>query len=445
MKRRITWYAAVLPLLAVVGCGQGKALPRRGTVERLPRLTVVQPVRGKLTRDTELAATVESLKRVELAARVPGIVADLRDDMDIGRQVRKDEVLLRLAVPELDAEKKQKEATLEQMRKQAVQAQEAEAVAQREVEEAQKEEKRYAADLAYQQLRHQRFRDLVRRGAQEVQLEEEARRQLEAADAALQAARAKIQTRQAKARAAAADLEVARRRIPVAEAEVQKLAEMIAFATVRAPFDGVITRRWVDPGATIKDPGATLLTLVDMHRVRVLIDIPQRDVSLINTTEQNPNPDKKGDPVTVRIPELVDVVPRGEFTGTITRMARSLDPVTRTMRAEVELNNDKGYLRPGMYGTASVRMEERYVLQVPKTALIRRPDGKVAVFIVADPAGDPVTGKLKAVEIELGIDNDRMAEVRGTTLTGGELVVKRGNGVLREDDRVIAVPSERQP
>jgi RND family efflux transporter MFP subunit len=278
-----------------------------------------------------------------------------------------------------------------------------------------------------------------------VQLEEEARRQLEAADAALQAARAKIQTRQAKERAAAADLEVARRRIHVAEAEVQKLTEMISFATVRAPFDGVITKRWVDPGATIKDPGAALLTLVDMHRVRVLIDIPQRDVPLINTTEQNPNPDKRGDPVTVRIPELVDVVPGGEFAGAITRMARSLDPVTRTMRAEVELDNDKGYLRPGMYGTASVLMEERYVLQVPKTALIRRPDGKVAVFIVADPAGDPVTGKLKAAEIELGIDNDRMAEVRGNTLTGGELVVKRGNGVLREDDRVIAVPSERQP
>ena len=111
-----------------------------------------------------------------------------------------------------------------------------------------------------------------------------------------------------------------------------------------------------------------------------------------------------------------------------------------------EIDNVKGYLRPGMYGTALVVMEKRYnVMCVPKTALIRRGDGKVEVFVVADPTGDPVVGKLKHVEIELGIDNEKVAEVRGNTLTGKELVVKRGNGVLREDDRVIAVPSERAP
>jgi len=127
-------------------------------------------------------------------------------------------------------------------------------------------------------------------------------------------------------------------------------------------------------------------------------------------------------------------------------MARALDPVTRTMRAEVELDNPKGYLRPGMYGTAFVLMEKRYdVLCVPKTALIRHGDGRVEVYVVADPTGDPTIGKLKRVEIELGIDNEQVAEVRGNKLTGQELVVKRGNGVLREDDRVIAVPSERWP
>src|SRR4051812_40190982 len=66
-----------LPLLAVLGCGHGEAKPRRGSVERLPRLTVVQPIRGELSRTTELAAQVEALKRVDLAARVPGIVAFL--------------------------------------------------------------------------------------------------------------------------------------------------------------------------------------------------------------------------------------------------------------------------------------------------------------------------------------------------------------------------------
>jgi RND family efflux transporter MFP subunit len=221
---------------------------------------------------------------------------------------------------------------------------------------------------------------------------------------------------------------------------------MIGFATIRAPFDGVITKRWVDPGATIKDPTTPLLTVDEMDRVRVLMDVPQRDVPLINTKEQNPNPDGQGDQVTVRIPSLAEAGGVGEFQGTVTRMAKALDPVTRTMRVEVEIDNPKGFLRPGMYGTAFLLMEKRYdILSVPTTALVRRGDGKTSVFIVADARGDPLIGKLKRVDIDLGLDDGHIAEVRGHKLTGKELVVKRGNGVLREDDKVIAQFSERQP
>jgi len=244
----------VLPLLTLLGCGRGPSRSTNERVERPPRMEVVRPRRVSLARKLEMAATVEALKRIELCARVPGVVDYLPDEMDIGRRVAKDEVLLRLAVPELEADKKHKEALLEQARKQKVQAEEARTVAEREVEEAQRQEKRYAADYTFQGLKHERMRELVRRGAQELQMEQEARQQMDAADAALQAARAQIATRRAKVRAAAADLEVAENRIQVAEAEVEKLRTAIAFATVRAPFDGVITRRWVDPGATIKDP-----------------------------------------------------------------------------------------------------------------------------------------------------------------------------------------------
>src|SRR5262249_59138424 len=103
------------------------------------------------------------------------------------------------------------------------------------------------------------------------------------------------------------DVAVAEARIQTAKAEVVKLTETIKFATVSAPFDGVITRRWVDPGAIIKDPGATLLTVMQIDRVRVLVDVPQRDVPYLNAREQNPNPDGRGDPVEVRLPALAEV------------------------------------------------------------------------------------------------------------------------------------------
>jgi RND family efflux transporter MFP subunit len=415
--------------------------------ERLPRLEVVTPRRVKLARSVDLSATVAALKRVDLKAQVQGVVSYLPDSIDIGRAVKRGEKLLELAIPDLKAEKANKEALLAQAQKQKVLAENAQAVAEREVEETQKEEKRYVAEVAYHKLRHARIRDLVRRRAQEVAVEQEAMRQLEAAQAALAANTAKVSTRKAKVLAAEAEVEVARRRIVVARAEVKKLAEMVGFATVLAPFDGVITRRWVDPGTLIKDPGVPLLTVQQIDRVRVLLDVPQRDVPLLNAREQNPNPDGKGDPALVRIPELAAAGKGGLFRGNVTRMSRSLDPVTRTMRAEVELDNRAGYLHPGMYGSASVLVESRTrVLTLPATAVVRRGQGKVEVFRVdtsGEEGGDEQRGVLRRVEVELGLDDGRLVEIK-RGLKGNELIVARGNGVMRVDDLVIAVPLEAE-
>jgi RND family efflux transporter MFP subunit len=412
----------------------------------LPRVEVVRPQRTELQRRIDLSATVEALKRVELCARVPGIVDYLPDDVDIGRKVAAGEKLLHLAVPDLEADKKHREALLEQARKQKVQAEEARTVAEREVEEAEKQEQRYAADLAFQQLRYQRVRDLVAKGAQDKQLEEETRRQLDAADAAWQASRAQSATRRAKARAAGADLEVAARRIQVAEAEVAKLTEQIGFATVRAPFAGVITKRWVDPGATIKDPAIPLLTIMQLDRVRVLLDVPQRDVPLVNAGQADQYPDDPGgNLVKLRFPALQGTVPDGELTGTITRMGKALDPVTRTMRVEVELDNPlsdrkEPLLRPGMFGTATLFLQRRAgALTIPATALVRRGEGDMAVFVVARPQGQPLRGVIERRPVRIGLDDGRRVEVLAG-LTGDELIIASGNGVLRPDDQAIAVP-----
>jgi RND family efflux transporter MFP subunit len=446
MKRPLLCLTALLPFVAALGCGHGAPKPHRRDNERLPRVEVVRPIQTDLERRVELAATVEALKRVDLCARVPGVVDYLPDIVDIGRPVTASEKLLHLAVPDLEADKKHKEALLEQARKQVIQADEARTVAAREVEEAQKQDQRYAADHAFQKLKFERVRELVRRGVQDQQMEQEAERQLEAADAAWQAAKAQIATRQAKARAAEADAEVARRRVQVAEAEVQKVAEQIAFATLRAPFDGVITKRWVDPGAMIKDPAAPLLTVMQLDRVRVLIDVPQRDVPLIAGGDPDRYPDDTGgSDITVRFPALVDSVPNGELTGHVTRLGKALDPVTRTMRAEIELANPqdgrKEYLlRPGMFGTATILLQKRgAALTIPASTLVRR-DNEIVVYVVAKTEGESSRGVVERRAVKIGLDDGRRVEiVEG--LKGDELIIAAGNGVLRAGDHVHAVGS----
>ena len=440
---RIGWSALFLPLLSVLGCGHGSGKPPRQELDRLPRVEVVRPLKTNLSRRVELAATVEPMKKVDVCTRVPGIVDHMPSSIDIGRMVRAGELLARLDVPDLEADKQLKEAVVAQSQKQMIQAKEAQTVAEREVEESQKMVKRWEADYTFQKLKLDRQRDLVRRGAVDVQLEQEAQRQMESARAAWEAAQAQIATRQAKARAGLADLDVAHQRIKIAAAELNKVETLIKLATIQAPFDGVLTKRWVDPGAMIKDPAAPLFTIQQINRVRVLIDVPQRDVQLLNAREQNPNKDGNGDEVTIVVPALADAVRNGEFKGWVTRKSKSLDPVTRTMRAEIELDNPDGHLQPGMYGTAQVNLEVHLnVLTLPASALVRRRAGKVEVYHVAEAEGEPLTGVLLCKEVELGMDNGEVVEIR-SGLTGDELVVLRGNGVMRDEDRVIAVPERR--
>lgn len=443
----------LVAILAVVGCGLKEPKPRPNEIERLPRVEVVRPIRTNLERRIEISATVEPMEKVELCARVPGVVDQLADDMDIGRVVKgprdgmPGEKILALAVPDLEAQKKHKEALLEQARKQKVQAAEARAVGGREVVEAEKMEKRYAAEHEFAKFQHERVVQLARSNAVQPERVQETGKQLDAALAAWDVAQAQIETRKAKLKALDADIDTAQAKIAVAEAEVQNLAVLVGYATITAPFDGIITKRWVDRGATIKDAGAPLLTVMRSDSVRVLLDIPEKDVPLVNALEERPNPDNDGDPVTLRISALSEVVPNGEFSGRIRRMAQALDPNTRTMRAEVHLKNPDGHLRPGMFGRASILLEKRYnVLTLPASALVRRA-GRSEVYYVANVDSDPPRGVVKRAEVELGLDDGQTVEIKlrpEAGLSGDELILAKGNGVVRVGDQVVPVPRKRE-
>jgi RND family efflux transporter MFP subunit len=239
---------------------------------------------------------------------------------------------------------------------------------------------------------------------------------------------------------------VADSRIKVAEAEVARLEALVGYATVRAPFDGVITKRWVDRGATIKDPGMPLLTVMRTDVVRVILDVPERDTPHLRVNGQA-SPEVRGNKVWLRFPALESVFGDREFTGSdgerpprLTRLASALDPATRTMRAEVHVQNLLGYLRPQMTGTATMLLAERdNALTVPASALVRN-GNRVEVYYVANPTGEPPRGVVKRAEVVLGLDDGRRVEIR-SGLTGQELIIAKGNGVVRVGATAIAVPA----
>jgi HlyD family secretion protein len=447
-------FVYLLLLLAGIGGCTAKGAKPTSDEDRLPRVEIVKPERTHFSLHIELSAVIEPIEKADLCARVPGVIESLQLDkgkpeVDIGRRITAGEALIKLSIPDLEADLVYKEALLEQAYKQKDQTVETGKVAEKELQEAREQESRYQAEFVRSQEKHDRTVRLVQGGSLNRELAEESKNQLEAARSSWQAARAQIDTKQARLTATAADLKLAEARIKVARAEKDRLKVMVDYGIVRAPFDGIVTNRWVDRGAMVKDSGTPLLRVMRTDMVRVLLDIPQKDVALVNTTEQNPNPDGHGDVVILRVIELRDVVHGGEFPGHITRMSSVLDPVTRTMRAEVHLENkaDKVQLplRPGMYGTATVILEDgktlddgKNVMTVPSTALERR-GSTVRVYYVADVTGTPPRGVVRQAQVELGLDDGKRVQIRNG-LRGDERIIAKGKGVLRDGDPVIAVP-----
>ena len=183
----------------------------------------------------------------------------------------------------------------------------------------------------------------------------------------------------------------------VAQAKLQRTQTLLQYARIVAPFEGVITARFVDPGAFI--PAATagstpqsaaLVTLMDYRRVRVQVFVPEMEVPFI----------KNGVPAQVMVEEL----PGRPFPGTITRFAHALDQATKTMLAEIEIANPTGDLRPGAYASVRLEVERKTdALLVPVQALVVEKAGSF-LFTVTD-------GRAKKTPVHTGFNDGINVEV----------------------------------
>ncbi|HVY63309.1 MAG TPA: efflux RND transporter periplasmic adaptor subunit, partial [Gammaproteobacteria bacterium] len=192
-----------------------------------------------------------------------------------------------------------------------------------------------------------------------------------------------------------------------AEAEAE-----LDYTLIRAPFDGVVTLRTIDPGDMVyqasspKGKAEPLLRVAKLDVIRVKTFVAERD-----SVWANP-----GDAATVTF----DALPGRAFTGTVARMTGVLDPGTRTMQVEIDLPNADGAIRPGLYGQTRISLERHAQALALPAAAVGLGDGGAYVLVVA--AGDTV--RRKSVTLGLG-------DAQWTEITGG----------LDATDRVAVAPS----
>jgi len=194
---------------------------------------------------------------------------------------------------------------------------------------------------------------------------------------------------------------------------------------VRAPLSGIITARYVDPGALIPETTTTpagnpIVALATLSPVRVYAEAPQSVAPLI----------QNGDPAVITVNEY----PGREFKGSVTRHPDALRSATRTMLVEVDVANDDAALLPGMYAkvTFSVAVPAGPP-QVPDDALVFR-GGKVYVPVVRD-------SHLHLAEVTLGYDDGRAVEVTAGLKPDDQVAINVGQSV-RDGEVVQPIQAE---
>lgn len=199
--------------------------------------------------------------------------------------------------------------------------------------------------------------------------------------------------------------------IAAAKAEVEKYQTMVSYTQITAPFDGVVTHRYADPGSLIQAGTSSdtqslpLVRVSDNYRLR--LDFP--------VTVDYVKDIRLGDPVAVR----VDSLNGKAFTGTISRFTDDVNQDTRTMTTEIEVANPNLELVPGMYATVVLKVEKRpQALAVPIEAVVG--DKPPVVYVVNHD------DQIEEHPVKLGLETPDKYEVL-SGLREGDLVVI-GNG-----------------
>lgn len=229
----------------------------------------------------------------------------------------------------------------------------------------------------------------------------------------LQTARANFDAADAQVRAAQAEIEGA-------DAALQSAKLAQASATIRAPWPGIVVSRTLDPGAYVTPSGGTpILSIADLNNVAVLVNVTEADMGAL----------RRG-----MLAEIgVDAFPSRTFRGTVTRIAGGVDPDTRTVQVEIDLENGDHALRPGMYARVRLTGAVHRAFVVPLSALSTGGDQQF-VWVVAD-------GKASRRSVMIGATTASMVEITGG-VRPDEVIVFRGTELVREGGPVRTAPAQ---
>jgi RND family efflux transporter MFP subunit len=351
-KSKPLWLVgAVIALGGLWAMWHGRAQNSASAESPVPTAGVVQATREDLFKQVTISAEFRPYVEAELNAKVSGYVSKM--NVDFGDKVKAGQLLATIEVPELQAQLANAEAA----------------------------EQKAQADYTNANLIYGRLQAVNNQHPNLV-------------------AQQDLDTAEAQDHTLAASVAAAR-------ADVEKYQTLVNYTNITAPFDGVVTRRYADPGQLIQAGTSSdtqarpLVRVSDNYRLR--LDFP--------VTVDYVKDIREGDPVEVRVESFNNQA----ITGTISRFTQDVDDSTRTMTTEIEVPNPDLQLVPGMYATVVLKVEKRPgALAVPVEAVS---GDKTPSVMVVNSAHE-----IEERPVTLGLETPREYEVL-SGLNEGDLVV----------------------
>lgn len=217
-------------------------------------------------------------------------------------------------------------------------------------------------------------------------------------------------------------LDVAQAQKEATDAVYNNAVVQLNYCKITAPFSGTITKRMFDPGAYLtasaNSQGSTVFTLMDIDRLKVNVNIPERSVPYLNNVKE----------VIVK----ADALPNQEFKGKINKISEAVDLSTRTMAVEVGIENVSHLLKPGMFATAEFILEKKQGTElIPNNVVLNDEKGNYVFVLNPD-----TTVSRKYVNV--GIKMDSMFEILSGVNPNDKIVVV-GQTLVRDNSKVKIV------
>ena len=381
-KRTLLYAAGIVLAIVVVAVLLHRRSDRTQVAEApgaaVADVSVVNARVGEIAQMLTVAGIFQPYQEIDVHGKVSGYIRHIY--VDIGDRVHKGETLAVLEVPELDAEVAGARAGITQSEQQIARLQ----------NDISREQANYVATHAnYVRLKKASDQQPGLIAAQE-----------------LDDARARDQSAAAQVEAAKSAVAAARGQLGVSDANQMRVSSLQEYAQITAPYTGVITMRYADTGAlipagTAEGNAQAVVRLAQSDLLRLRMPVPEQDVPLIGV----------GSKVAVQVQATGQ-----EFPGTVVRFTRDVSNATRTMLTEVDVENPKLALTPGMYADVTFTLRQKnHALIVPAASIMQ---GDEASVLVVDR-----NNQVQRRSVELGIASANLQEVTAGLNPGERVIV----------------------